>query len=267
MIRMVEKVQSEDSRPQAAEGRLFARSSKPAAPHSDVPIVLFHDSLGSVALWRGFPEALCAATGRQVIAYDRLGFGESDPYPGTLSPDFVEAEADTGFAAIRRHYGIRRFIAFGHSVGAGMAIHCAARYPDDCVAVITESAQVFVEERTVQGIEAAREAFKEPQQLARLRKYHGDKTEWVLGAWINTWLSPEFAKWSLQEVLPGVTCPVLAIHGAEDEYGSPVHPTLIGQRVSGPARVEIMPDTRHVPHREREAEVAGIVAEFLEGVG
>jgi len=262
----MQSVRLERSWPRLPEGRLFARSSKLAALHSDVPILLFHDSLGSVALWRGFPEALCEATGRQVIAYDRLGFGESDPYPGTLSPDFVEAEADTGFAAIRRHFDIERFIAFGHSVGGGMAIHCAARYPDDCVAVITESAQVFVEERTVQGIEAAREAFKDPQQLARLRKYHGEKTDWVLGAWINTWLSPEFAKWSLREVLPRVTCPVLAIHGEEDEYGSPVHPTLIGQRVSGPARVEIMPDTRHVPHREREAEVVGMVAEFLMGV-
>lgn len=147
-----------------------------------------------------------------------------------------------------------------------MSIHCAARYPEDCVAVITESAQAFVEDCTVQGIEDAREAFKDPAQFDRLRRYHSDKTGWVLDAWINTWLSPAFADWTLGDVLPRVKCPVLAIHGEQDEYGSTRHPNIIAEQVSGPSRVAIMPDTRHVPHREREAEVVELVAGFLKGL-
>lgn len=249
------------------DGRLFVRSWSPEPPLSPIPIILLHDSLGSVELWRSFPAELCAGTGRRVIAYDRLGFGRSDAYPGQLPRDFIAREADTGFTALRRQLGIGRFVVFGHSVGGGMAVHCAARFGSDCVALVTESAQAFVEERTVRGIEDARELFKDPGQVDRLAKYHGDKAAWVLDAWIGSWLSQAFAAWSLQPVLPEVRCPLLVIHGSDDEYGSPRHPELIGQLAGGAAEVYIMADTRHVPHREREGAVIDLVAGFLRALG
>lgn len=242
------------------------RRWQPATPTSKAPIVLFHDSLGSVKLWRGFPEALCARTGRAVIAYDRLGFGESDPNPRTLTVDFIAHETQAGFLPLRTQLGLQRVVLFGHSVGGGMAVNVAARHPDACVALITESAQVFLEDRTVHGIETARDLFKDPEQVARLAKYHGDKARWVLDAWIGSWLSPAFASWSLESVLPKVRCPVLAIHGIDDEYGSARHPELIGKLAGGPARVEVMPETQHVPHREKEAAVLSMVQDFLAGL-
>ncbi len=250
----------------APGGRLFVRTWSPAKPSGRAPIVLLHDSLGSVELWRTFPARLCERTGRPVIAYDRLGFGRSDPSPERLPPDFIEREADGGFAAVRRELGVGRFVLFGHSVGGGMAVHCAARFPGDCVALVTESAQAFVEEKTVQGLEEARELFRDPAQVARLGKYHGEKAKWVLDAWLGTWLNPAFASWSLAPVLPRVRCPVLVIHGVDDEYGSARHPEAIGRLVGGPAKVEVMAGTRHVPHRERETAVAGKIARFLENL-
>lgn len=248
------------------QGRLFVRTWSPAQPAKGVPLMLLHDSLGCVALWRNFPAELCRHTGRQIIAYDRLGFGQSDPHPGTLTPDFIADEAQTGFAAVRRDLGIGRFAVFGHSVGGGMAVHCAARHGEDCVALITESAQAFVEDRTVQGIEEARELFRDPEQLARLRKYHGDKAQWVLSAWIDSWLNPGFASWSLRPVLPLLRCPVLAIHGIDDEYGTSHHPELIGALAGAGAELELMPATTHVPHREREAAVVARVGRFLQAL-
>ncbi|ASJ76132.1 alpha/beta fold hydrolase [Granulosicoccus antarcticus] len=247
------------------QGRLFVRSWQASSPSaSDIPIILMHDSLGSVELWRSFPAELAVATGRTVIAYDRLGFGQSDPYPHKLAQDFVSDEANTGFAALVQDMGIDRFILFGHSVGGGMAVHCALAHGQACAALITESAQMFVEEKTVLGVEQARELFKDQKQLDRLRKFHGEKTEWVLDAWISTWLSPAFACWTLEPVLPQLTCPILAIHGAEDEYGTSRHPQLMGELAGGPVQVELMPDTRHVPHREKESEVVERVASFLQ---
>ncbi|MBV8657298.1 MAG: alpha/beta hydrolase [Burkholderiales bacterium] len=247
-------------------GRLFTRTwsprSTPSAPLA-APIVLLHDSLGCAALWRSFPAALCAATGRQVIAYDRLGFGQSAPHPGALTMDFIAREAKESFAAVLQGLNIDRFALFGHSVGGGMAVNCAASYPGACIALVTESAQAFLEDRTIAGLQAARELFKDPEQIERLKKYHGDKAEWVLNAWIETWLAPAFATWSLAPILPQVHCPVLAIHGADDEYGTSKHPELIEQLAGGPAQVEIMADTRHVPHREREDAVVARVAAFL----
>jgi pimeloyl-ACP methyl ester carboxylesterase len=246
-------------------GRLFARSWTPAhAAAAAAPIVMFHDSLGSVALWRDFPAQLATATGRRVVAYDRLGFGESDQRTDRPAIDFVAEEAATSFPALRAALGLRRFVALGHSVGGGMAIHCAAAAGADCEALVTIAAQVFAEERTLEGIRAAREQFRDPAQVQRLARYHGPRAQWVLDAWIGTWLHADFADWNVRDVLPRVTCPVLALHGDSDEYGSTVHPRLIGERAGGAAQVEILPDTGHVPHRERTEVVLGLIARFLQ---
>ena len=251
---------------QGPRGRLFVRNWSPATPATKAPIVMFHDSLGSVDLWRNFPAALAVATGRQVIAYDRLGFGRSDVNGESLRRDFVATEAETGFAPLRQHLGIGRFVLFGHSVGGGMAANVAAKNGADCVAVVTEAAQTFVEDKTLAGIRDARELFRDPAQVDRLKRYHGEKTQWVLDAWINTWLKPEFGDWSLEPVLPQVKCPLLVIHGAEDEYGSPRHPQDFATFAGGRTQVELMPDTRHVPHREKEAVVVGMVTTFLQSL-
>ena len=144
-----------------------------------------------------------------------------------------------------------------------MAVNCAAKFAADCDALITESAQVFPEDRTLQSISNAREQFKDDKELERLRKYHGAKAKWVVDAWTESWLHPEFASWSLAGILPQVTCPVLAIHGIHDEYGSTLHPEMIGQLCRGPSRVEILPDTYHVPHRERQDLIVSLASEFL----
>lgn len=254
---------SQDTWVDSPHGRLFVRSWAPAEAAQRAPIVLLHDSLGSVELWRGFPAALCKASGRPVVAYDRLGFGRSDAHPGTLALDFIASEADGDFAAVIGQLGIARFIVFGHSVGGGMAVNCAARHGAACLALITESAQAFVEDRTVAGLEDARALFKDPTQVERLKRYHGEKARWVLDAWIESWLHPDFATWSLRAVLPQVACPTLVIHGVDDEYGSSRHPELIAALSGGPARLELMADTRHVPHRERESEVIEMVRSFV----
>ena len=249
------------------QGQLFTRTWEPAdAAPARNPIVLFHDSLGSVDLWRAFPAELCTATGRAVIAYDRLGFGKSAPRTGLPSLQFVGEEASIYFPALREQLGLDRFVALGHSVGGGMAVHCAVENPTRCEALVTIAAQVFAEERTLEGIRAAREQFKDPAQVQRLAKYHGEKARWVLDAWIDNWLSPGFATWTVEAVLPRVTCPVLVIHGVDDEYGSVRHAELIGSLVAGPAQVEILEATGHVPQRERPEVVLGFVRAFLAGL-
>jgi pimeloyl-ACP methyl ester carboxylesterase len=252
-------------------GRLFARvwspAERPGGPAGDSPIVLFHDSLGCVELWRSFPATLCASTGRRVLAYDRLGFGKSDPRHDRPGLDFIADEARTYFPAVRRGVGFDRFIAFGHSVGGGMAVHCAAEFTGACEALITEAAQVFPEDRTLQGITLAREQFKAAGQVERLERYHGKKARWVLDAWTESWLHPDFAAWSLEPVLPRVTCPLLAIHGVHDEYGTTRHPETIARLSGGTSRLEIMPDTHHVPHREHERVVVQLVQDFIASIG
>lgn len=249
-----------------AAGRLHARrwSADPTGSGERAPIILFHDSLGCVALWRDFPERLARATGRSVVAYDRLGYGQSDRHPGRLGPRFVQDEARGAFQALRSQLQIRDFIAFGHSIGGGMAVACAAAWPDECLGVVVESAQVFVEQRTLDGISQAKEHFDQPGQLERLEKYHGDKAVWALSAWVDTWFAPWFAIWNLDAELQRIRCPLLAIYGDNDEYGSLRHPERIGRVLTEPMTLQVMHGCGHFPHRERSNEVADVTARWLD---
>jgi pimeloyl-ACP methyl ester carboxylesterase len=256
---------TQERRVSTKRGRLFVKiwDSETAQAGESAPIVLFHDSLGCVELWRDFPEQLSQATGRSVMAYDRLGFGRSDPHPGQLNSHFIREEIDDAFPALREELGFDHFVAFGHSMGGAMAAVCAGKFQSQCRGLVTESAQAFVEDRTLEGIRQAQRAFDDKGQLERLRKYHGDKASWVLRAWIDTWFSPEFRGWSLDTDLPLVRCPVLAIHGENDEYGSIRHPERIGALVEGAATVEILRNCGHVPHREQPGIVLNAVQAFL----
>jgi pimeloyl-ACP methyl ester carboxylesterase len=171
-------VKHHDCMIEAPGGHLFVRTwlHTDAANIKQIPIVLLHDSLGCVELWRSFPAALCAATQRRVIAYDRLGFGRSDARHDTLPFSFIDDEPSQGFTALRKALGVERFIVMGHSVGGCMAVQCAGAYAQYCDGLVTISAQAFNEARTRSGIGEASAAFQAREQFAKLEKYHGDKS-------------------------------------------------------------------------------------------
>ena len=249
---------------QIEEGHIFVKTWIPKTAEAGLlaPILLLHDSLGCVALWRSFPRQLALTTGRRVVAYDRFGFGRSDPNPGRLGPEFVRMEARHIIPQLCEQIGVTEFVACGHSVGGGMAVETAAHLQTQCQALVTIAAQVFVEDRILEGIRTAQRHFQDPANLDKLKKYHGDKAQWVVDAWIKTWLAPEFLHWSLDSSLMEVRCPVLAVHGEWDEYGSVEHPKRIA---AGRGRAHILPETGHVPHREREQLLAEMIHQFLQG--
>jgi pimeloyl-ACP methyl ester carboxylesterase len=216
-----------------------------------------------VDLWRDFPQRLAVATGRPVVAYDRLGFGRSDAYPGALPVTFIRDEAMAVVPRLSDVLGLDAVVPFGHSVGGAMALAVAARSPERCAAVVTESAQSFVEDRTLAGVRAARADFQRPGQLERLARYHGVKAAWVLDAWVETWLAPAFAGWCLDDDLRDVRCPTLAFHGDQDEYGSVQHAERIARLTRGPSRLVILDGCGHVPHREQPTRVLDEVERFL----
>lgn len=247
-------------------GSVFARKWSPSST-GNLPIVLLHDSLGSVDLWREFPAALANATNRPAIAYDRLGFGKSSRRTDPAVATFIDDEARIYLPAIVNALSMGHYILFGHSVGGGMALAAASIAENNCAAVITESAQAFVEERTLSGIRAAKQDFENEAQFARLSKWHGERARWVLEAWTEVWLSPEFRQWSLAPYLGKIRCPVLAIHGDSDEFGSCEFPRRISQGVSGAEKMEIIAACGHLPHREKEREVLTLVCQFLQENG
>jgi pimeloyl-ACP methyl ester carboxylesterase len=256
---------TEDRYVAAPGGKMFVRMGK-TGEQREAPIILLHDSLGCVELWGAFPAALAERTGRTVIAYDRLGFGRSDPRENLPSLNFIREEAEVYFPYIRSGLGISDFCLLGHSVGGGMAVAIAACFADECRAVITESAQAFVEERTIAGINTAKQSFENAGAMRKLEMLHGSKAGWVLKAWTDLWVSPEFAGWDLRQDLVKVECPLLAIHGDRDEYGSIAFPRMITELSGGEAKMMILEDCRHVPHREKPQVVLDVIAPFLEEI-
>lgn len=58
-----------------------------AAAREGLPtLVLLHEGLGCITMWRDFPAKLAAATGCRTIAYSRPGYGASDPHPAPRQP-------------------------------------------------------------------------------------------------------------------------------------------------------------------------------------
>ncbi|QJR37697.1 alpha/beta fold hydrolase [Gemmatimonas groenlandica] len=245
-------------------GQLFVREWIPRhVIDGAAPLVLLHDSLGSVELWREFPVRLARTVRRRVIAYDRLGFGRSSSRREPPSLRFIEEEAELYFPAVRRALGFTNFSLFGHSVGGGMSIVIAATMPDVCERLVSESAQSFLEAHTLDGIRAAKRQFENPAYFAKLSRFHGDKAQWVLDAWTETWTSPAFADWSLDPYLTLVRCPTLVIHGDADEFGSVEFPRRIARGVQGVSQLEIIEGCGHVPHREQPDRILSLVTEFL----
>lgn len=244
-------------------GQVYIKKWIPEFDNGKAPIILLHDSLGSVDLWQEFPERLSQAFSRSIFAYDRLGFGKSDARSSLPSKNFVEEEAAIYFPSIKKSLCLESYVLFGHSVGGGMAINIASR-DSYCRAVITVSAQAFVEDLTVKGVEDAKKMFEQPGQLERLEKWHGSKAKWVLHAWTDMWLSDEFKDWSLEPAIQNVHCPVLAIHGDSDEYGSSAFPRFISEHSGGSSRMLIIKGCGHMPHKKKAQEVITATGEFLD---
>lgn len=229
------------------------------------PIVLLHDSLGCIALWRDFPEKLAALSKRRVIAYDRPGFGLSDPYPGTLPvPAFIADETDTSFAAVCEAMRIHQFIVIGHSVGGSMAICCAAKRSASCNGLVTLAAQAIMEDYTRAGVEEARQIFAHPGHIEPLRQYHGDKANWVLDAWLDAWSSAAMSDWNLTQELQAVQCPTLIVQGERDDFCSMHQAEHITAHTGGPVSRLNIPKCGHSPHREKQPILLESLGEWLD---
>ena len=226
------------------------------------PLLFLHEGLGSVRLWRGFPERIAAATGHRAVAYSRLGHGGSDPPPAPRTPRFMHEEAAVVVPAVRAALGLDRPVLIGHSDGASIALLHAASAPVDGLVVLAP--HVFVEELGLCEIEAARRRFDEQDLRSRLARHHRDPDA-AFRNWNDVWLDPEFRRWDLRAELAGISCPVLAVQGTADPYGSTAHVTAIRDRVAGPVELLLL-DGGHSPHLEHPDAVAAAITGFLAGL-
>lgn len=242
--------------------RLRAVSYGPG-PKNTVSLVFLHEGLGSIAQWRDFPDRIAVAAECAVVVYERQGHGGSEPLTGKRSPDYHTIEARDVLPDVLDAFGVEKAILFGHSDGATIALLFAGLYPDRTLGVIAEAPHVFLEDISVNGIRAAKEAFETGNLMGRLETYHGDNTETMFSAWADTWLNPAFRNWSVEDKLPAIKAPVLLVQGEDDEYGTSEQLRRIEAGVGGDAETLLIPGCGHSPHAEKREEVFEATLHFI----
>lgn len=226
-------------------------------------MVFLHDSLGSVLLWRDFPERISMGTGREVYIYERQGHGRSSPLESHVrDSSYLEKEADL-IPDILEKLLIKEAILYGHSDGASIALIAAGKFPGMIKALIVEAPHIFAEDITIEGVRNTVGRQKETRIIEKLKKYHGDKAETTFRAWGETWLKPEYHSWNILNILRQITSPVLVIQGEKDEYGTEKQMTGISDNAQGMVELKLLPKTGHNPHNEAPAIVSAIALEFL----
>lgn len=226
-------------------------------------LVFLHEGLGSLGLWRAFPEQVVDATRHRALVYSRLGHGWSDVSVDPRPLDFVHREAVDVLPVLIDRLDADRPILIGHSDGASISLVYAALY--EVTALVLLAPHVFVEKDGLEKIRALGHSAERVALLEKMAKHHRDPAA-TFRAWNDVWLSPGFMTWNIEDVLSRISCPVLLIQGLEDEYGTLAQIDAIESQLSGPSERFELADCGHSPHLSQPEKTLQATARFIETV-
>ena len=225
--------------------------------------IFLHDGLGAIEAWKNVPELLSAAAGRRALIYDRWGYGQSDAR-ARFEPGFLEAEVP-GLREIVEDEANEPVDLVGHSDGASIALLFAAAHPELVRSVISIAAHTFVEPVNTKRIDAMLRAASAGSMPAWLERLHGDRAEQLLRAWAEVWLGGEHGRWDIRDRLTNIRCPVLALQGDGDEFGTRAQLDSIGEGVST-VETWLMEGAGHTPHADRPDDVVRRSLDFWKAI-
>lgn len=223
-------------------------------------LVYLHEGLGSIAQWRDFPDRLCKASGLPGVVYSRLGYGDSDPITEPRQPRFMHDEAIRVLPEVLRTFGLERPILVGHSDGASIALIHAGTFPEADAAVAVLAPHLFVESVCTDAIAEIAQRYEAPGLREQLARYHTD-VDGAFRYWTEVWLSDAFASWTIEREVAAIRCPILAIQGEDDQYGTMRQLERIAELQPDAQRLAL-PGCRHSPHLDRPDEVVAAMSLF-----
>lgn len=225
-------------------------------------LVFLHEGLGSIALWRDFPAGLAERTGCGAIVYSRYGNGFSAPLAEARTPRYMHDEALLVLPALLAALGIDDAVLVGHSDGASIALIYAGERPAALRALVLEAPHLFVEDLSVRSIASIKGEFETTALPERMARYHADARRTFYG-WNDIWLSPQFRDWNIEDAVARVQAPLLAIQGADDEYGTLAQLNVLAERAPAPVDRIVLACCGHAPHRDRSVFVEEAVTAWL----
>ena len=223
--------------------------------------MFLHEGLGSVDLWRDFPDRLAAASGLDAIVYSRYGNGRSTPLRERRAVSYMHDEALETLPAMLALHGIEHPVLVGHSDGASIALIHAGAFPDRPAAVIAIAPHLFVEPPTLASIAAIRARYESAALRERMARHHADVDRTFYG-WNEIWLHPPFADWNIEDYAARVRCPTLAVQGVDDEYGTLRQIERL-QTLAADVRLVRLEACGHFPHRDQPGRLLASCADFL----
>ena len=229
-------------------------------------IVFLHEGLGSLAMWRDFPQRLCDAVGCRGLVYSRPGYGRSTPRAASerWAPDFMHRQACQVLPALLTILGLDtdKPWLFGHSDGGSIALLHAANFPQQLAGAIVLAPHVMVEDLTLASIAKVRQTYLETDLRDKLARHHDDPDSAFWG-WNDIWLDAAFRDWNLEAEIAAINCPLLAVQGLDDEYGSLEQ---IERIVSCVKRSEslTLADCGHSPHRDQPEALIKACTDFIQ---
>ena len=231
------------------------------------PVVFLHEGLGSVSMWKDYPQRLCDAGGYRGLVFSREGYGRSTPraHDARWPVDFMHRQARDVlprlFARLRIGADGTKPWLFGHSDGGSIALIYAAAFPREVEGLVVVAPHVVVEDVSIASIEAARQAYATSGLRARLARHHDDPDSAFFG-WNDVWLDPAFRRWSIESLLARLECPILAVQGQDDEYGTLAQ--ITGIRARAPrTELAVLADCGHSPHRDQPEALTSAVIDFI----
>jgi pimeloyl-ACP methyl ester carboxylesterase len=237
-------------------------------PAADVAptVVLLHEGLGCVALWRDFPDALAAATGCGVFAYSRFGYGDSDPVILPRPMSYMHDEALKVLPGVLGAAGIGRAMLLGHSDGGSIAaIHAGAVRDPRIAGVVMMAAHFFVEDLNIESIREIKQSYEQGDLRPRLARYHRD-VEVAFRGWNDAWLDPRFRAFDITDEVARIRVPVLALQGSDDPYGSDEQLRTLERTARCPVETRLIEGARHSPHLEAPAATLEAIVPFVRSV-
>ena len=228
-------------------------------------LVFLHEGLGSIALWGDWPEKLALHLGMNALIYSRKGYGRSSRLDGPRRVDFMHREAFEVLPRLLEELQIDRPVLVGHSDGGSIGLLFASRPEHAVRAAVVMAPHVLVEQISVDAIKDARQAYLEGDLRRRLKRYHEDVDGAFFG-WNDIWLDPEFLNWNIEAELHNIACPLLAVQGTADEYGTMQQIDLITHNVAGSIALKLA-GCRHSPHRDQSEQVIAAISQFLSRSG
>ena len=233
-------------------------------PDEALTLVFLHEGLGCVDMWRDFPYRLASATGCGLLLYSRLGYGRSDACSLPRPVNFMHEEGINILPELLDTTKVRECVLIGHSDGGSIGIIYAGGTPAPPLkGLITEAAHVFCEEISIRSIRMARKHYVGGDLRKKLEKYHGRNTGCAFWGWNDTWLHPDFKHWNLEEYLPNIQVPVLAIQGEDDPYGSQAQVETIVKQSTGKTESLMLPECGHSPHFDRSEATFQAMKDFI----